>query len=663
MLFGGEHMKKICAVIIAVFLILNTFNICYANEGSFVNDAVLSVQSKINIPENYTEFNSKMSVGDDVFAYFTWYGDSDGTNSGGKISVTVNKDLEITEFTQYFYGEFEGDYKLSSFTRKYALAVATDFVRSVFPDKINSVFIADEPDVTNRNFMPYEFMFYRLENGLPCFENYIYVSVNAHNGQVAVMNLVWDDCNAIRPAKAGISADEAKVAMFDKIGMVSEYAKRPDGSLYIRYKDLSDNRYYVNAYNGSLLDKGFVQSSPFVSKSFDLSYADECDLSLCIGSVMENKYIPFDQSFSLSNITFCADDFSNYVILEYVNEKSHIKTYIVDTANADIKYYYEQISVIDVNKAYSEEYCRSVADSFFEEYEKGSYGHCRYLNSAVVKNADGDKFYYFNYPRFINGIAYNDNGVVIGVSAATGRVVSVDMEMDVITQIPVVSTLEKGDAFETYVENSGFGLMYVITRSGNKKYMSAVYAPDPRHELYVNATTGELVYEDSSLYKGGYNGYNDIQNDVANTQINTLLSCGVFDKTESFYPDENIRLKDFLLYMCRGIDCVSYPDFESVRSKLLQSGIVDEKLINENGFVTTELGIKYIVSYLGYGDIAKLQNTYKTGFIDESFISDGLVGYAAIAKGLNIFTGNVFMPQQFLKRNVVAQIFYNLING
>ena len=96
---------------------------------------------------------------------------------------------------------------------------------------------------------------------------------------------------------------------------------------------------------------------------------------------------------------------------------------------------------------------------------------------------------------------------------------------------------------------------------------------------------------------------------------------------------------------------------------LNKTDLVTPEEIAANGFVTTEKGIKYIVSYLGYDKIAELKDTYTTGFVDEGYISEGLIGYAAIAKGLKIFSGNAFMPQEYLKRNVVAQILYNLISN
>ena len=102
---------------IPIILINSAFVICYADSESFVTKAVNAVKSKIDIPENYSEFNSKVTVEPGThYAYLTWYGDDDEFNSGGQINVTVDDKFRILSFSRYFYGEFTGNYKLSKYT-------------------------------------------------------------------------------------------------------------------------------------------------------------------------------------------------------------------------------------------------------------------------------------------------------------------------------------------------------------------------------------------------------------------------------------------------------------------------------------------------------------------------------------------------------------------
>ena len=155
----------------------------------------------------------------------------------------------------------------------------------------------------------------------------------------------------------------------------------------------------------------------------------------------------------------------------------------------------------------------------------------------------------------------------------------------------------------------------------------------------------------------------DIGADLSKEQIITLYNCGIIDGEQRFNPNDNITLCDYLLWMCRAIDCASYESIWNVSDKLISMGVVSAEDLIANGPVSTEKGIKYMISYLGYDYLASLKDTYKTGFVDEGMISPELVGYAAIAKGLKIFKGNAFLPKEYMKRNVAVQIIYNLISN
>ena len=160
-------MKKIiCSLLTILILINSAFVICYADSESFVTKAVNAVKSKIDIPENYKEFNSKVTVEPGThYAYLTWYGDDDEFNSGGQINVTVDDKFRIVSFSRYFYGEFNGNYNLSKFTSKDAEESAKEFVSKACPEFYPHTKLVQQEYSVHRNFEPYEFKFVRYENG------------------------------------------------------------------------------------------------------------------------------------------------------------------------------------------------------------------------------------------------------------------------------------------------------------------------------------------------------------------------------------------------------------------------------------------------------------------------------------------------------------------
>ena len=212
-------MKKLVSILIVLFISLNLILISYADSGSFVNEALASLLTKMEIPTNYDSFSSRITIEkDNQYAYFSWSGEDDGENGGGQIDITVDSKLRVIEFDQYFYGDFKGNYKLSSITRTDAEQIATSFVEKLCPEFYASVRIDNKGEGINRNFDPYSVVFYRHENDVVCFDNYIVVVVNSHNAKVSSLIVKWDDCEKIYPVKSVITSDKAKVNRFENIG-------------------------------------------------------------------------------------------------------------------------------------------------------------------------------------------------------------------------------------------------------------------------------------------------------------------------------------------------------------------------------------------------------------------------------------------------------------
>ena len=663
-------MKKLIILLIITVLHINILP-CYANGGSFVNDALSVVLEKIEIPSNYTEFSSSFTIEqNDRFAYLSWYGDDDGSKNGGQINVTVDGKYRIVEFSQYFYGEYTGNYKLSKINQTEAEDIASSFAERVCPEFYSHTRIEQSQFNINRNFEPYEIVFYRYENGIPCYDNYISVVVNAYNSQVSSLKVEWQDYDVVFSPSTRLTEENAKVHFYDKIGMVLEYSRDADGNLYTRYSSLADGIKYINAYTGSLLNSGTVsgtgdfKNASSVEKTFNMAFSDEFDFSDCMDSVYSNEYIPFDPSFSLVGAYCLEDNFGKYVMLEFADTDGKGKTYIVDKESGDVRYYYQLSEIVHENKFLSDFECRRIAELFCKKYAKSYIGECVLVNSNTTKNHLGEEIYYFNYARLINGMVYDENGIVVGVSRATGDIVSITSGWDMMEIPAFVKNVALDTAFETYINSVDFKLQYITCLNRQKKKeLRPVYAPDPKFEMYIDSVTGKLIDGNRQEYNLEYSGYADIKGDISEEQIKALLSCGIFDEVDKFCPTEDVALCDYLLWICRTVDCKIYTDITEVADKLVSSGLVTYDELAENKPINMETGIRYIVGYLGYDEVAKLSGTYTTGFVDEGLISPEFVGYAAIAKGLKIFDGNAFLPKENMKRNVAAQIIYNLISN
>ncbi len=666
-------MKKILMLLLTVLILINSLSvICYAAEESFVTRAINAVKMKIDIPENYTEFNSKLTVeSGGHYAYFTWSGDDEEENLGGQLNVTVDNKLRIIDFSRYFYGKFNGDYKISRYNSSDAKEEAKQFLEKACPEFYPYTRLVEQEYSVHRNFEPYQFKFVRYENNLPCYDNYIDVTVDSANGTVSAFSVKWIDYDKIYSYNTNLSPTDASVKMYDQIGMVKEYAKKDNGEIYVRYSDLSDGVNYINGYTGNIVNTNYVSHGSYKNaltseKEFNFGYSEiPFDMEAPLNVVANNEFIPLPSSYVLTGIQYLYDDYGNYLYMFFDDFQGNVKIYIVDTDKNDIRYYdFYQKRIGTENYNYNEKQCEAIAGEFVLNYNKSFIYQCKLLNYNNQKNYNGEDIYYFNYTRFIMDTAYDNNGVIVGVSRSTGEVVSVRSGWDNI-DVPLNGAyISQGEAFENYINASGFELQYVTAQPLTKDLeLRAVYATNPLYDYYVDAKTGDVIDENGKPINKPKREYTDISKDIAEEQIKTLLACGILDAAEKFEPNENILLCDYLLWMCRAIDCVEYKNIDEVADKLIQKGIVSFEELIQNQPLNTETGIKYIITYLGYGDVARLPSTFTTGFIDEGRISQDMLGYAAIARGLKIFQGNVFNPKEYIKRNVAAQILHNLISN
>ena len=309
-------------------------------------------------------------------------------------------------------------------------------------------------------------------------------------------------------------------------------------------------------------------------KTFAMGMVDRSDVGQSVVMIERNEFVSPGIDYNLDGIYSLADDYSEYEMVEYTDKSGNYKSYIVDLLNGDIRYYYQQRGVVDGNKRLKANECRSIAEEFCKKYEASFFEQCQLLNFNMSKNEYNEDIYYFNYARIFNNVAYDYNGIVIGVSCATGDVVSVQTGWDVIDAPEFVNVLTANKVYEKYIDSVGFKLQYIVcNNSTNEKELRLVYAPDPREKVYINAVSGALIYENGEEFNPKIPRYTDITNDVAKKQIETLMYCNIFEPADKFYPDENVTLCDFLLWMCRLVDCVNYADISQVADKLIYEGI------------------------------------------------------------------------------------------
>jgi hypothetical protein len=94
---------------------------------------------------------------------------------------------------------------------------------------------------------------------------------------------------------------------------------------------------------------------------------------------------------------------------------------------------------------------------------------------------------------------------------------------------------------------------------------------------------------------------------------------------------------------------------------MIREGVLTQAEKNPKAIMTRETSVKYMVNALKYSEVAQIKDIYIVNFRDSSKISTDLKGYIAIARGLNIISGDgrKFNPKDNLTRADAAVMIYN----
>lgn len=298
--------------------------------------------------------------------------------------------------------------------------------------------------------------------------------------------------------------------------------------------------------------------------------------------------------------------------------------------------------------------------------------------------------YSFTYVRKANGIPYEDNSLNASFDAITGKITQYNCQWNDQVEFADISkaiSLEK--AYESLFEKVGLELQYQADYSEalNAKILppdnrgnvtpkiKLVYALNGQKPAQIDALSGELVgYDGVSPYtEPTVPNYSDISGHYAEKEIKALMESGiVLDGTE-FKPDTNIAQKDFLKLLSMSLNSYYYEpmykegtsdaETDGIYQNLSRMGIIKEGEAAPDASVTREEAVKFIIRALKLEKVAKIQGIYKVDFKDADQIQPELLGYVALASGMEIVKGNNgnFNPKGQLTRGQAAIVIYNFL--
>ena len=315
-----------------------------------------------------------------------------------------------------------------------------------------------------------------------------------------------------------------------------------------------------------------------------------------------------------------------------------------------------------------EETARKRAEEFLNTYAKEKLARCQ----AEEVNHDGASDYAFSYIRHENGIPFHEHRLSVSVDKHTGRIQRFYQNWnDATVFAPLDGIIDTTEAEQKLMEQAGMTLSYAKAQNGESKIPLIDLMVTLNHEYphTVDAKSGALLNYDMQPYQKKQTETvlpTDIEGHYAETAIRMLIGGGIMEGTDAFYPDAQITQKEMLSFVLGlHMGYIPYAMEVSALAKTANRYGIPVTEVDASAPVTREKAVEMIVCALGYQEVAELSHIYRTDFLDQAEVSDGKLGYLALAQGLHMIQGSgdgYFYPQTNLTRADAAIMIYNYLS-
>lgn len=669
-------MKKVTALILVFCMIISVLPVLAAE--SIAEDVLLSVKSRVDIPEELTEFEYSESTYDNVLRYdFSWR-DEDYNK---EVYVTSDSLGRIVSYNYYEATDYSADRSLINYTLSDAQPLAEAFVKKAFPE-----YFENEIDILKLNesrttssytgrYKTFAFSFERLYNGEIMASNIVNVRVRATKDKIYVQNVsaaLDEDATFVQKDAIAIgendytvrfpielyyatdySGEEEKVTLFYSIdkGFVSRIdtvvltEKRFD-----RYADYGaeDDAVMESTSTAGGVNKNMAALTPEEIKALEemasLVPISEVEAKL---RGIEILHITDDMKLADSNARKYDEKYNVNFSLEGENQRTSV-SYDGETGEVTNIYTYftkydeaynktsDSMSVLPT--ASIESFAREMAGEKLDETK------IEYTDNGETQKRSG-----MNATRIVNGIPYPENSIDVTYDMANNMVTrySIYWDEDVTGFPKPEAAIGLDKAAEIIFDISPVYNTLVKTEEG---YTPAITIPEA---VTIYALTGENRYS----YAEEKQAYTDIESHWAKKEIEVLWEHNIYLTGDKFNPDEAITQADMLRLFtaCRDSGVIpigwekAYVSEFAVGAGYIESSEPDKLMTRKEAF-------EALVNVLGYGDIAGY-DIYKSSYTDME-----ANGSAEILKAMGILVGDTARPDDNLTRAEAAVMVYRYLS-
>ncbi len=668
-------MKKLVTVLLVLCMVFSVLPV-FADVVN-AEEVLLIVKSKIDVPEDLTEFEYAQSTyNNSVFLGFMWYNE----DYSKELTVSCNAQGRIVEYNYYEETDYSASRSLIGYNLSDAQVLAENFVKKALPEfyeKETDVLCLDENSTASSysgRYKSFAFTFKRKCMGENVESNYVTVRVRATKEKIYVQSMSAQLDAFDELAKAEKSLSQAK-----DIGAV-EYTEKFPVRLYYA------TDYYGEEEKVSLfysIDKGFVSSvngEAVTQTGFDnFMYAgsdsatesamgssnknalteaevkelEEMDSLVPISAVeaklrgIEAFRITEDMKIVSTSTNKYDEGYTVRFVLEGEKQRTSV-TYNGETGEVTRLYSYK------INSSQTSQAEKKTSDSASQVPEEQIKAVAEELAGDKITETtpefnNNDKTAALNCERVVNGVPYPENSINVTYSIEEGYVTSYYLYWD--KDVSEFPNPEEAVGLEKAQE-----IIFAIAPLYNtlvKTENGYVPAISISKNVTINAITGEDLYATGEEKVK----YTDIEGHWAENMINALWEHDIYLPGENFSPDTAINLADVLrLFLaCRSSGAApAYWTKDYVVTYCINNSYIAEG--EPDKIVTRKEAFDIMVNILGYGDIASY-DIYKSSYT----VIDGC-GSAEILKAMGILIGDTARPDDNLTRAEAAVMVYRYLS-
>ncbi len=688
-------------------------------SGAVMGQAILKLKELVGDTSDYKNFDYGYSEGEDGTVFELYWS---GSEERGDLSITVASDGTVLNYSAYVDYRVDG-IVIPEITKAEALATAIEFALKVNP-KYASTISAENATVSYNDSGMFTVVLNRYHNGVNVDGEIIRMRITS-TGHIYSMDASSMAANVKLPEavedadiatiKASILADYAPTLEYytyyptdaDKKAEVKLRYAMPSGLNSILV-DAVTGEIYEQAYetgalyssaNGGMSD-AVVEESAAETESAVKYTLSEAELN---AAALQDSFIGVEaallkvaslvgftssEGYELaSNVLRRSESiFTDKISYIYDFKATHNGS-STDLIRATVDAQTGEVYSISANggdiafkavseRKYDDAECRDAAMKFLEtNFPEASAEYIlddSYLNREYAPTYRLSSYYYV-FTRTMNGVKYTPDSVTIHVNPDTLEITHFDIKRSDAEFVSPDRVISPEKALDSYfakldptpiyktVGSYGDGKItfkYSSYNLSDKLTMAKVY--DLNAYVYIDAFGGKLIrsngrdYELSTTVNLPTVAFTDIEKSPYRTAIELLANMDYIASTAKFRPTAEIKVGEFIDMFSRigsGYQYINSFDEES-----------GEKY-DENAKLSREEAAKIIITSLGHAEIAELEGIFKCDYTDADKISEGYVGYVAIAKALGLLDafGDTLAPSKTLTRGEAAQIVYDYL--